>query len=212
MVPLGLAFGLLVVHAGLAWWWGTVFTTVVFAGSLEFLLIPLAVVAAPLTTVALTAAVVNSRHVFYALSFPLDRVHGAFARLYSSFALTDEAYALTAHPAARAWGTRQILLLQLMLHASWVLPATAGALIGTALPLDRLQGLDFALTALFIVLAVDAYRARPDRVVLAASGMCLIAARLLVPGQLLPVAFAAFTGVLAVRSRLSSAAKETTDS
>ncbi|MGH3498342.1 MAG: AzlC family ABC transporter permease [Nocardioidaceae bacterium] len=211
MAPLGLAFGLLVVNAGLAWWWAPVFTIVLFAGSLEFLLIPLAVAGAPLTVVALTAAVVNSRHVFFTLSFPLQRVRGLFARAYSTFALTDEAYALSAHPSARSWGSVQILLLQALLHASWVLPATAGALLGAALPLDQIYGLNFALVALFIVLAVDAYRARPDRVTLATGGLCVLLAWLLLPGQLLPAAFAAFTGVLVVRSRCAGTSQETAD-
>ena len=38
--------------------------------------------------------------------------------------------------------------------------AGLGGLLGEALPIERLQGLDFALTALFIVLAIDAYRQR----------------------------------------------------
>ena len=63
MIPLGIAFGLLVLNAGLAWWWATVFSSVVFAGSLEFLLIAMVATAAPLAQVALTSLVVNSRHV-----------------------------------------------------------------------------------------------------------------------------------------------------
>ena len=43
---MGLAFGVLVTHSGLAWWWSTVFAAVVFAGALEFLLIGLVSVAA----------------------------------------------------------------------------------------------------------------------------------------------------------------------
>ncbi|MGH3642106.1 MAG: AzlC family ABC transporter permease, partial [Mycobacterium sp.] len=82
LFSLGLAFGLVVVHAGLAWWWATVFTAVVYAGSLEFLLVGLAVAATPLAQVAATTLIVNLRHVFYALSFPLDRVDGVLARVY----------------------------------------------------------------------------------------------------------------------------------
>lgn len=92
---LGLAFCLVVVHAGLAWWWAPVFTAVVYAGSLEFLLVGLAVAGAPLLHVASTTLIVNLRHVFYALSFPLDRVHALPAKVYSTYALTDEAYAVT---------------------------------------------------------------------------------------------------------------------
>lgn len=201
MVPLGLAFGVLAVDAGLAWWWAPVFSGLVYAGSLEFLLIGLAVTAAPLPVVALTALVVNGRHAFYALSFPLHRVRGRFARVYSTFALTDEAYALSASPRTAHWRSRQILTMQLLLQVSWVLPATAGAALGAGLPLDRVKGLDFALTALFLVLAVDAYRHRPDPPVVALAVGCVALAWLVTPGELLPVAFAGFTAVLLVRQR-----------
>ena len=68
-----------------------------------------AVAAVPLLQVASTTLIVNLRHVFYALSFPLDRVDGALAKVYSTYALTDEAYAGTsADPgrvSARGWTT-----------------------------------------------------------------------------------------------------------
>ncbi len=41
-IPLGMALGLLVVHAGLAWWWAPVFAAVIYAGSLEFLMVGMA--------------------------------------------------------------------------------------------------------------------------------------------------------------------------
>ena len=59
---------------------GHVFSSLIFAGSLEFLLIGLTVAAVPLAQIALTAFLVNSRHVFYALSFPLHRVPGEAGR------------------------------------------------------------------------------------------------------------------------------------
>ncbi len=62
--------------------------------ALEFLMVHLAATAAPLATVALTTFVVNSRHAFYALSFPLHRVRGVLAKSYSTYTLSDEAYAV----------------------------------------------------------------------------------------------------------------------
>src|SRR5215471_229792 len=146
--PIGIAFGMLVARSGLAWWWASVFSCTIFAGSFEFLLIGLTVAAAPLAQIALTAFLVNSRHVFYALSFPLHRITGRTGKVYSTFALTDEAYALTASEMARSWPSRRILWLQAFLHAYWVTGATAGAVLGMAVHL-RLAGLDFAMTALF---------------------------------------------------------------
>lgn len=198
-IPLGMALGFLVVHAGLAWWWAPVFAAVIYAGSLEFLMVHLAATAAPIAVVALTTVVVNSRHVFYALSFPLHRVRGVPAKLYSTYTLSDEAYAVGVSPEARSWGTRPILLMQLCFHLLWVTGATIGGLVGEALPIERLTGLDFALTALFIVLGIDAYRQRPDRITAATAAVCAVVAWLVVPGQMLVCAFAAFAGVLLVR-------------
>jgi 4-azaleucine resistance transporter AzlC len=201
-IPLGMALGFLVVHAGLAWWWAPVFAAVIYAGSLEFLMVQLAATAAPVATVALTTFVVNSRHVFYALSFPLHRVRGVPAKGYSTYTLSDEAYAVGVSPEAQSWTTRPILLMQLSFHLLWVFGATLGGLVGDALPIDRLVGLDFALTALFIVLGIDAYRQQPDRLTAASAAGCAIVAWLVVPGQLLVCAFAAFVGVLSVRMLL----------
>ncbi|MEU6446691.1 MULTISPECIES: AzlC family ABC transporter permease [unclassified Streptomyces] len=199
LVPLGLAFGLLVTQSGLDWWWATAFTAFIYAGSFEFLLIGLVVALAPLATVALTAFLVNIRHLFYALSFPLHRVSGRLAKGYGTFALTDEAYALTTGERARTWSGRRILRLQLFMHLYWVGGATAGALLGSLLP-GSIAGLDFALTALFAVLALDALRARRGDLptpVLAA--LAALTARLLFPGQMLLAAFALFTAGLLAR-------------
>lgn len=89
--------------------------------------------------------------------------------------------------------------MQLLFHLLWVTGATLGGLVGEALPIERLVGLDFALTALFIVLGIDAFRQRPDRWTAAIAAMCGIGAWLVVPGQILVCAFAAFTAALMVR-------------
>ncbi|MER5793483.1 AzlC family ABC transporter permease [Streptomyces sp. NPDC001980] len=201
LLPLGLAFGVLITHAGLPWWCASLFTAVIYAGSFEFLLVGLAVAVTPLATVALTALLVNVRHVFYALSFPLDRVRGRLGKAYSTFALTDEAYALTAGERARSWSGARILWLQLFMQSYWVGGATVGALLGSVVP-DAVAGLDFAMTALFAVLALDAVRERRDDLptpVLAL--LSALVARLVLPGQLLPAAFTLFTAALLIRSR-----------
>lgn len=77
----------------------------------------------------------------------------------------------------------------------------AGRTGGEALPIDRLVGLDFALTALFIVLGIEAYRQRPDRLTAAIAVACAAGAWLVVPGQMLVCAFAAFTAMLLLRRR-----------
>ncbi|MFF9035487.1 AzlC family ABC transporter permease [Streptomyces sp. NPDC014892] len=198
-VPLGIAFGVLVTQSGLGWWWASLSSAVVFGGSFEFLLIGMVTAAAPLASIAVSAFLVNVRHVFYTLSFPLHRVTGRLGKTYSTFALCDEAYALTAGEQARSWSGRRILWLQFFLHLYWTGGATAGALLGSLIP-DSVTGLDFALTALFTVLALDAVRdLRGDLPTPALAIVCALAARLLFPHQMLLAAFALFTAALLTR-------------
>lgn len=192
MVSLGLAFGLLLTQLGLPWWWAPIFSTVVYAGSLEFLLATMVVAAVPLAQIVVATLFVNSRHIFYAFSFPLHQVHHPLGKVYSAYALTDEAYALTASGQVGAWSGRRLLLLQLLLQLGWVGGATGGALLGLALPLEAVSGFDFALTALFIVLAMDAYRANPNLSLLLAAAGCGVGAIFFFPGQMLLVAYCAF--------------------
>lgn len=200
--PMGLAFGVLVVHSGLAWWWASVFSGCIYAGSLEFLFLGLVLAGAPLLSIAVTTFLVNVRHVFYALSFPLHQVRGRAARAYSTFALTDEAYAITASQAAQEFPGRRIVWLQVFIHLYWAGGVTTGALVGAAVPAG-VTGLDFAVTALFTVLAIDAVRARGSLPVPLLALGCALAARFALPGQMLPVAFGLFTAGLAARHLLS---------
>ncbi|WP_312810244.1 AzlC family ABC transporter permease [Corynebacterium variabile] len=164
LLPLGLAFGLLVSQSGFAWWWTPVFSFVIYAGSMEFLAISLVTGGvAPLSAVV-TGFLVNFRHIFYGLSYPVKAVTSPVAKAYGVYALTDETYAiLSAHRGSSwtAWTQPKIMAVQVFCQASWVVPGIVGALVGAALPVD-IEGLDFALTALFVVLAIEAMSARRD--------------------------------------------------
>ncbi|MCO1657969.1 AzlC family ABC transporter permease [Pseudonocardia sp. S2-4] len=195
---MGVAFGVLVARSGLPWWWATVFASVVFAGSLEFVLLGLVTALAPLGQVAAAAFVVNARHVFYALSFPLHRVPGRIAKAYSTFALTDEAYALTAAPAAQCWSRGRILCLQALVQVYWVGSVTLGALGGTLVP-AAVVGLDFAVTALFVVLGIDAFRARRDVPAAVTAVACALLGHVLFGGQAMIGGMGLFTAYLLVR-------------
>ena len=202
LVPLGVAFGLLVVQAGLAWWWAPLFSMLIYAGSLEFLAIGLIVAMTPLAQIALATVLVNFRHVFYALSFPLQSVRGRAAKVYSMYALTDEAYALAHHipPAERT--TARILWLQLLCQGYWVLGGVLGALLGTVLP-SIPRGMDFALTALFAVLTIDAFRVTRDVPSPVLALLSALVALVVAPDQMLVVAMGLFVTALTVRFMLT---------
>jgi 4-azaleucine resistance transporter AzlC len=153
---------------------------------------------APLGQIATAAFVVNVRHVFYALSFPLHRVPGPLAKAYSTFALTDEAYALTAVPAAQGWSRTRILCLQAFVQLYWVGSVTIGALAGALVPAE-VVGLDFAVTALFVVLGIDAFRARRDVPAAVVAVGCALLGTVLLGEQSLLAGMGLFTAYLLVR-------------
>lgn len=198
VLPMGIAFGVVVAQSPLPWWWAPVFATVIFAGSLEFLILGMVVAVAPLASIATTAFLVNFRHVFYALSFPLHRIHGRGARTYSTFTLTDEAWALTASPAAQSWSRRRILAIQASFQINWIASVTVGALGGTLIP-EEIIGLDFALTAFFLVLGIDAYRIRRSVPLPVVALGCALAGHLLFGEGMLVAAMGMFVAVLLVR-------------
>jgi 4-azaleucine resistance transporter AzlC len=201
LFALGIGFGVLVTDYGLAWWLAPVISAVMFAGSVEFILIGMLAVSAPIATIAMTTFLVNSRHLFYGLSFPLHRVNGRWRKAYSVFALCDEAYAIATSKDARTLSSGRILWTQLGLHASWAVGALAGGLIGSTL-LGGVEGLDFVLTALFVVLASDAFRASPDGLTLALAVGSAALALAIAPGSMLLVAMSVVAASLVIRHGL----------
>ena len=202
MFPLGVAFGLLVVQAGLPWWFAPALSVAGFAGSLELLVVGLAAATTPLAAIAVTTLLVNFRHVFYAFSFPLHVVRNPFARAYSMYALIDEAYALTAATPGR-WTAPRLLSLQLSFQAYWVSGGIGGVLVAGLLP-GPVEGLDFALCALFVTLVLDAARGSAQVPSLLLAGLSFALALLLVPGNALFVGMVGFVALLAGRHLLET--------
>ncbi|MFC0675094.1 AzlC family ABC transporter permease [Brachybacterium hainanense] len=197
MFPIGVAFGLLVVQTGLPWWIAPALSTAVLAGSAELLLVGLMAASMPLATIALTTLLVNFRHAFYAFSFPLRVVRHPLARLYSVYALIDEAYAVTASRPG-TWTGPRLIALQIAFQTYWVGGGLVGVAIGAVIP-TRIEGLDFALCALFITLTLDACRSRREIPSLLLAGLSFALALVIVPEDALFAGLLGFVVLLAVR-------------
>ncbi|WP_072341163.1 AzlC family ABC transporter permease [Actinomyces urinae] len=201
-VPLGMGMGMTLTGAGLDWWWAPIFSLFMYAGSMQYLIVPMIVAHEPFAAIALATLLIQFRHVFYGISFPLDLVKNKVAKIYSIHALTDEVYAVIASkPKAELTGER-VLCTQVFAHATWTLGCTLGALIGLAVPIDG-RILNFVLTSLFIVLMLEAYlanRARFDFALAVVIGVGM----LVLPGSIyLPVSLATLTVALLIASRLN---------
>ncbi|MCW7556018.1 AzlC family ABC transporter permease [Endozoicomonas gorgoniicola] len=164
-VPLGLALGVFMVSSDIAWFWAPVSALFIFAGSIEFLVVTFILAGYPIAAVAWTALVVNFRHIFYGLSFPLKSLRSLPQKAYGVFALTDETYGIVCAGNGKDLTGIEITLLQVTSHFWWVGAAFLGAVLGTFIP-PEVTGFEFALTAMFITLAVDAVRNDPDKILI----------------------------------------------
>jgi len=187
-VPLGMVFGFLFVQAGAPWWLALTASVLVFAGASQFMMVPMLAAGMPVAAIALATLVVNLRHVFYGLSL-LDKLPAKpWARWYLVFALTDETYSvLTTLPAGTS--TRQMVTVALLNQGWWVLGTLLGAVIGSQAQIG-LAGLDFALAALFAVLAVEQWRSADSAAPLWVAIVSYAIAWVLMPQQALLIAIA----------------------
>ena len=155
-LAIGMAFGLMMDSAGYSVFWALLMSLIIYAGAGQYMGVTLlAAGASPLQT-ALMTLLLNFRHMFYGLSM-LEKFRGM--GLYMIFSLTDETYALLASAKAPE-GVREkdyYLAIALMDHSYWVLGTVLGSLLGSALSFDT-TGVDFAMTALFIVIAVGQWK------------------------------------------------------
>nr|WP_315298653.1 AzlC family ABC transporter permease [uncultured Actinomyces sp.] len=199
-VPLGMAYGVLVVQLGMPWWMAPALSLSAYSGSAELLVVTLAAQNTPLAVIAVTMLLVNFRHLFYAFSFPLHVIEGRFARLFSMYALVDEAYALTA-ARPNGWTKPRLLAMQVVFNLTWVISGLIGVFAGSLIP-TQIGGLDFALTALFITLTLDSARTRRELPSILLAGASFAVAMVVAPGQHLIVALLLFVACLSVRHLL----------
>ncbi len=182
-VPLGMVFGFLFVQAGASWWLAVLASIFVFAGAAQFMMVPMLASGLPIASIALATMVVNLRHVFYGLSLLHKLPTQPWARWYLVFGLTDETYSvLTTLPAGTS--TIQMVVVALLNQGWWVLGTLLGAVIGTQAQVP-LMGLDFALAALFAVLAVEQWRSAASSAPLWVALLSYATAQTFVPQQAL---------------------------
>ena len=203
---LGTAFGATLAQAGFGPAYALMMSGLIYAGSLQFVMVPLMAAGAGLLTSALTALMVNARHLFYGVSYigRFARMH-ALVRPYMVFSLTDETYSVFCSlPDSESDGVMVRVALYDQLY--WIAGSMVGSILAQQLPFD-LTGIDFSMTALFIVICVERAMNRKDRLPLAIGGGCaMICLLLLGPDAFLAPALAVTAILLTAMCRKGAAA------
>lgn len=152
----GLAFGLLLQNAGYSFIWAFLISLVVYAGSMQFVLVTLLTGSVSLPTVAIMTLLINSRHAFYGLSFIEKFKKMGKLYPYMVFSLTDETYSLLCStiPPRQYKENWAYFFIAFLDQCYWLIGSVAGGIIGKVIPFN-MAGIDFAMTALFTVIFVE---------------------------------------------------------
>lgn len=175
---IGIAFGVMYAEKGYNFLWAVLMSLLVYAGSGQYLAVNFFVPGISFLHVIFMTLMVNIRHIFYGISL-LDRFHSmGKKRWYMIFALTDETYSLlcTTKVPKEVEQEKFLFAIALLDQSYWVIGSAIGGLAGTLIPFNS-EGIDFAMTALFVVIFTEQWMDRknrvPEMIGVAAAFICL---------------------------------------
>lgn len=193
---LGAAYGMLMQTKGYGAVWAVLMSAIAFCGSMQFVAITLLTVAFDPVQAFLLSLMVNARHLFYGISM-LEKYKGLGAvRPVLIYTLCDETFSISSGIAPPEGVSRKYFYLSISLldYIYWVGGTFLGSVAGQLLTFDT-AGLDFVLTALFVVLFIEQLKKRENRLPglmgLVCTAVCLAvfgAERFVIPAMLLILA------------------------
>ena len=175
---IGIAFGVMFAEKGYSFLWAMLMSLMVYAGSGQYLAVNFFVPGVSFLNVIAMTLMVNIRHIFYGISL-LERFHQmGKKRWYMIFGLTDETYSLlcTTKVPKGVEEEKFLLAISLMNQSYWIIGSAIGGIAGALIPFNS-EGIEFAMTALFVVIFVeqwmDAKNRIPELLGVAAAFVCL---------------------------------------
>lgn len=172
-IVLGIGFGVILRSRGYGVLWALGMSVFIFAGSMQYVAIDLLSGGVGLLSAALTTLAVNARHLFYGLSM-VDKYKGKNPIL--AFTLTDETYSLVCGNLpgeTEQEQDRYCLLVSLMDYAYWVTGSVIGSILGSVIPFST-EGIDFALTALFLTVFVEQWLSTKNHISAIVGVLCSV--------------------------------------
>lgn len=157
-IVLGIAFGILLESKGYGVIYAFLMSVFIYAGSMQFVGIDLLCSGASLVTAALMTLLINARHLVYGLSMIRKFEGMGKYKPYMIYSLTDETYSLLVADNMPSDCDEKAYMFYVSLfdHCYWVSGSVIGSLIGTLITINT-TGLDFAMTALFVVIVLEQF-------------------------------------------------------
>lgn len=156
---LGTTYGVLMSVSGFPLYQSLLASLTVFAGSMQFVLVNLLLGSFDLLQAALMTLMINARHLFYGLSLLEKYRHTGWKKLYLIFGLCDETFSINyaIDPPAHVERSRFMLAVTLLNQCYWVAGTALGGIFGSFISFNT-EGLDFVMTAMFVVIFIEQWR------------------------------------------------------
>ena len=162
---IGIAFGVMFAEKGYSFLWAILMSLLVYAGSGQYLAVNFFVPGISFVQVIFMTLIVNVRHIFYGISLLEKFNNMGKKRWYMIFGLTDETYSLlcTTKVPDDVEEDKFLFAISIMNQSYWVIGSAIGGLAGTLIPFNS-EGIDFAMTALFVVIFVEQWMEKENRI------------------------------------------------
>lgn len=195
---LGMTYGIYMNVSGFSFWYPMLMSMTIFAGSMEFVAVNLLLGAFnPVQALAMTL-MLNARHLFYGIAM-LDKYRGTgLKKIYLIFGMCEESFSINCTAQVPEGVDKGLFMffVTLLNQLYWVCGATMGGIFGSLIHFNT-EGLDFVMTAMFVVIFLEQWLKEESHVSsllgLGLSALCLIAFG---PDQFMIPAMAAILGVL----------------
>ena len=170
---LGSLYGIMMAGRGFPFFYPILTSTLIFAGSMEFALANVLLGAFNPIEAFMMALMINARHIFYGISM-VDKYRGTgLKKIYLIFALCDETFSVNCTAVIPQGVDRGHFMLytSLLDQLYWVVGASVGGVFGSLLPVVP-RGFDFAMTALFVCILLEAILKGGANIPAALVGLC----------------------------------------
>lgn len=165
LLMLGIAYGVLMQTKGYGTLWAVLMSAIAYCGSMQFVAITLLTVAFNPFQAFMLSLMVNARQLFYGISM-LDKYKGlGKAKGFLIYTLCDETFSISSSITLPEGVNRKYFYLSISLlnYSYWVLGTALGGIVGNFITFNT-NGLDFVLTALFVVLFLEQMKKKENRI------------------------------------------------
>ncbi len=165
-IPFGIIFGTLSAGSGLSFWGALAMSSIVFAGSAQFIALGMLATGTAWPIIVLTTLVVNLRHALYATALvPHLKQLSHRWQIPLAFWLTDETFAVVISRYTKNDSSPRKpwyhLGSSVAMYANWQLCTFLGLTVGQMMPNAAAWGLDFAMPVTFIGMVIPYLKNRP---------------------------------------------------